>query len=181
MDFTPQAFKAILGQFATGVTVVTTCDGERRVGITVNAFTSLSLDPPLILICIERVTMMHDILSRAGVFAVNFLGEEQSDLSVCFATRSDRRYNQFCGASSSVAATGAPILDGTLGYVDCRIVDVFPGGDHSIFIGRVEALSNEDASDARASQGAEQDTGSRESGPLIYYRGGYSRLDGSPS
>lgn len=150
----------MLGRFATGVTVVTTCDGTRRAGMTVNAFTSVSLDPPLVLVCVERTTYIHDLLVRNGYYAVNILGAEQSELSDCFAGRSEYRYSEFCGISSHVAATGAPVFDDALAFIDCRIVNVFPGGDHSIFIGRVEAL------------------GSDERLPLLYYRGTYPRLKG---
>ena len=163
MGVTSEDFRAVLGRFATGVTVVTTCDGTRRAGMTVNAFTSVSLDPPLVLVCVERTTYIHDLLLRNGYYAVNFLGEEQSALSDCFAGRSDFRYSQFCNVPSHAVATGAPIFDDALAFIDCRIVNVFPGGDHSIFIGRVEAL------------------GSDERRPLLYYRSSYPRLEGSDS
>jgi flavin reductase (DIM6/NTAB) family NADH-FMN oxidoreductase RutF len=149
-------FRAVMGRFATGVTVVTTCKGTERHGITVNAFTSVSLDPPLVLICIDRTSHVHDILIESGVFAVNILAEEQQHLSDCFAGHSEYRFRDFCGATFHTATTGAPVLDGTLGYVDCRVVDVFPGGDHSIIVGRVETL----------------DTGASDD-PLLYYRSRY--------
>ncbi len=161
MGVTSEDFRAVLGCFATGVSVVTTCDGTRPAGMTVNAFTSVSLDPPLVLVCVERTTYIHDLLMKNGYYAVNILGEEQSELSNCFAGRSEYRYTEFCGVKSHMAATGAPVFDDALAFIDCRIVNVFPGGDHSIFIGRVEALG----SDARH--------------PLLYYRGAYSRLEGS--
>lgn len=159
MGSTPENFRAVLGRFATGVTVVTTCEGTRRAGITVNSFTSVSLDPPLVLICIERTAYVHDILARTGIYAVNVLTAEQRHLSECFASRSAERDETFCGLASHEAATGAPILDQTLAFVDCRVVAIYPGGDHSIFLGRVEALGGAEAS------------------PLLYYRGSYSRLD----
>lgn len=161
MGVTSEDFRATLGRFATGVSVVTTCDGDKPAGMTVNAFSSLSLDPPLVLVCIERTTYLHDLLTRNGYYAVNILGEEQSALSDCFAGRSDFRYTNFCDVKSHVVATGAPVFDDALAFIDCRIVNIFPGGDHSIFVGRVEAL------------------GSDERLPLLYYRGKYPRLDGS--
>lgn len=152
-------FRAVMGRFATGVTVVTTCNGPQRYGITVNAFCSVSLDPPLVLVCIERTSMVRDILARSGFFAVNLLSEAQQDLSTCFASNTDERHLNFCHADSHVEATGAPVLDDTLGYVDCRVVNIFPGGDHDIFIGQVEALG-----------------ASGDSRPLLYYRSRYRQL-----
>src|SRR5262245_32839032 len=83
------AFRAVMGRFATGVTVVATCDGSQRFGLTVNAFCSLSLDPPLVLVCIERTSRVHPLLLKSRIFAVNFLSEEQEHLSTCFAGNSD--------------------------------------------------------------------------------------------
>lgn len=158
-----QAFRAVMGRFATGVTVVTSCQGNYRYGITVNAFTSLSLDPPLVLICIERNSRVHQILLESRIFAVNLLSAEQEELSRCFASTSELRYNDFCEAPSHAESTGAPVLEGTLGFLDCRVVDVFPGGDHSIFVGHVEALSSVDASGGEPPE------------PLLYFRSRYLR------
>jgi flavin reductase (DIM6/NTAB) family NADH-FMN oxidoreductase RutF len=149
------AFRAVMGRFATGVTVVTTCDGPRRYGITVNAFCSVSLDPPLVLICIDHTSRVHDILAHAGFFAVNFLRSDQAHLSTCFATTTEERYANFCHAKSHPVATGAPVLDDSLGYADCRIVTCYPGGDHTIFLGQVEALAVGDGE------------------PLLYYHSRY--------
>src|SRR5215831_20820207 len=99
MDFTTADFKAVMGRFATGVTVVTTALGSQRAGITVNAFCSVSLDPPLVLICIEHGSYVHDALMESGVFAVNFLSRDQEDLSVCFAGNSEERHGNFCGVT----------------------------------------------------------------------------------
>ncbi|MEO7003467.1 MAG: flavin reductase family protein [Ktedonobacterales bacterium] len=153
------AFRAVLGRFATGVTVVTTSQEGQPVGITVNAFASLSLDPPLVLACIDRSSYVHDLLQRTGVFAANILAEDQLRLSNCFARRSEERLKGFCGATWHTAATGAPILDGVVGFVDCRVVGVYPGGDHSIFVGQVEALGGTDET------------------PLLYYRAKYTHME----
>jgi flavin reductase (DIM6/NTAB) family NADH-FMN oxidoreductase RutF len=157
MDFSHADFRKVLGRFASGVTVVTTCDGDQRFGITVNAFTSVSLDPPLILVCIEKKSYLHQVMLRNGYFAVNVLTEEQHALSTCFAGHSEARRN-FCNAPSHTAVTGAPVLDHSLGWLDCRIENVFPGGDHSIIVGRVHAL------------------GGSENRPLLYFRGKYPKL-----
>lgn len=155
MPVDTNTFRAVMGRFATGVTVVTTYQGARRVGITVNAFTSVSLDPPLVLICIDHASRVHDILLESGVFAVNMLSDDQEELSSCFAGTSEYRYASFCGAASHTEVTGAPVLDDSLGFVDCRVMDVYPGGDHSIIVGRVEAA------------------GGGEGKPLLYYRSQY--------
>ena len=160
MTVDTELFRAVMGRFATGVTVVTTSKGAERYGITVNAFCSVSLDPPLVLICIDRTSQVHDIVIESGIFAVNFLAEDQEHLSNCFAGHSEYRYREFCGATFHSGATGAPLLDGTLGYVDCRIADVYPAGDHSIIVGSVEALGT-----------------SVEDDPLLYYRSRYIHPD----
>jgi flavin reductase len=158
MNFTAADFKAVMGRFTTGVTVVTTARGSQRAGITVNAFCSVSLDPPLVLVCIERTAHIHDLLIEAGVFAVNLLAERQDEVARCFATSSDRRNEEFCDCETGVIQTGAPVLRDTLGFLDCVITDVFPGGDHSIVVGRVEAL------------------GAADRKPLAYYRSQYTDL-----
>lgn len=167
MSISTAEFRAVLGRFATGVTVATTAEGSQRAGITVNSFTSVSLDPPLVLICIERTAYIHEILVRTRVFAVSILAAEQRPLSDCFAGRTPQRDAEFCGVASHKEATGAPVLDEAAAFVDCRVVAVYPGGDHSIFLGSVEALG---------AQETRQETG--DDSPLLYYRGGYARLDG---
>jgi flavin reductase (DIM6/NTAB) family NADH-FMN oxidoreductase RutF len=148
-------FRAVMSRFATGVTVVTTCAGAERLGITVNAFCSVSLDPPLVLICVEQGSQVHDALIASGVFAVNFLSRDQENLSVCFAGHSEERFSNFCSVTSHTIATGAPIFDDSLGFVDCRIIATYPGGDHTIILGQVEAQEAYDGE------------------PLLYYRSHY--------
>jgi flavin reductase (DIM6/NTAB) family NADH-FMN oxidoreductase RutF len=148
-------FRTVMSRFATGVTVATTYLGGRRLGITVNAFASASLDPPLVLICLEKASHVHDAFVESGIFAVNFLTSEQEELSACFAGNSECRFDEFCRAASHTEATGAPVLDESLGFVDCRIEHVYDGGDHDILLGRVVALGH--------SQGK----------PLLYYRSQY--------
>lgn len=160
-SFSARDFKAVMGHFATGVTVVTTRLGAMRAGITVNAFCSLSLDPPLVLICIDHASRAHDVLIQAGIFAVNFLTDQQADLARCFAGPTEQRWENFCGCATHSVATGAPVFDESLGFVDCHLLDVFPGGDHSILVGRVEALE------------------AHEGEPLVYYRAHYGAPGGS--
>jgi flavin reductase (DIM6/NTAB) family NADH-FMN oxidoreductase RutF len=152
-------FRRVLGHFASGVSVVTTCHRERRAGITVNAFCSVSLDPPLVLVCIEHKNYAHDLVKEAGIFAVNILASDQADVSRCFASPSAEKYERFCGVTTHEVATGAPVFEHCAAFVDCRLVAVYPGGDHSIFLGQVVAL------------------GSSEEAPLLYYRSQYGRLD----
>jgi flavin reductase (DIM6/NTAB) family NADH-FMN oxidoreductase RutF len=158
MSVDPALFRQVMGRFATGVTVVTTCQGDRRAGITVNAFCSVSLDPPLVLICVEQRNYTHDLLIEAGCFAVNFLTSQQADVSRCFAAPGDEKLTTFCGAATHEEATGAPVFDECLAFVDCRVEAVYPGGDHSVIIGRVEALASSDAT------------------PLLYHQARYGRL-----
>jgi flavin reductase (DIM6/NTAB) family NADH-FMN oxidoreductase RutF len=155
MTVDSQAFRAVMGRFATGVAVVTTCEGSQRMGITVNAFCSVSLDPPLVLVCIERTSRLYEALLRSGIFAVNLLRDDQQQLSICFAGTSEERYRDFCSVSSHAEATSAPVFDESLGWADCRVVASYPGGDHTIFVGQVEAL------------------GAGTGEPLLYYRSNY--------
>jgi flavin reductase (DIM6/NTAB) family NADH-FMN oxidoreductase RutF len=159
MSVDPNAFRQVMGRFATGVTIVTTAHGAQRAGITVNAFCSVSLDPALVLVCIEHRNYAHDLITESGAFAVNFLSSEQADVSRCFASQGDAKLTDFCDVATHTVATGAPIFDECLAFVDCRVTAVYPGGDHSIIIGRVEAQGSSDAH------------------PLLYYRARYGRLE----
>ncbi len=155
MPVDSNTFRAALSRFATGITVVTTCRGTERLGITVNAFCSVSLDPPLVLACVDQSSRVHEALLESRIFAVNFLTEKQEDISTCFAGNSDFRYQEFCGVASHSVVTGAPVFDMSLAYVDCTLVDTYPGGDHTIFVGHVEAAGVGDGL------------------PLLYYRSAY--------
>lgn len=176
-------FKEVVGRFATGVTVVTTSSQGKVAGITVNTFCSVSLNPPLVLVCVDLISHTLQLIRESGVFAVNILSSEQDDLSRCFAGSSRERYEYFCRAPHREAATGAPILDGTLAFIDARVIAEYPGGDHAIFLGQVEALGT-DGKAAFASEDALQQAinglpGSEDEGektPLAYFRGKYRRL-----
>lgn len=159
MTVSDAEFKAVLGRFPTGVTVVTTCDGERPAGVTVNAFASVSLDPPLVLVCIDRRSHLHDMVTRSGFFAANILGAHQQEVSRRFAGQMGDRNERFRLTPYHEGVTGAPILEGTIAHVECRVSAVYPGGDHSIFLGEVIAL------------------GAVPGEPLIYYRARYGALD----
>ncbi|HLX59269.1 MAG TPA: flavin reductase family protein [Ktedonobacteraceae bacterium] len=184
-------FRQVMGQFATGVTVVTTATSEGLSGLTVNSFASVSLEPPLVLICIDLHSQTLPFLRASGYFAVNFLTNEQENLSRCFAITSVERHQHFCHAPYQVAATGSPILDGVLAFVDAHIVAEYPGGDHAIFLGEVEAMGTDGkaqflhaAGQARStltewSAGESDDTRELQQHtnvPLAYYRGQYRHL-----
>lgn len=192
MTIEKEFFRQVMGQFTTGVTVITTRSKDGLAGLTVNSFTSVSLEPPLVLICVDLYSTALPHIRASGNFAVNILTSEQEHLSRCFATTSTERYEHFCNASFHVASTGSPILDGTLAFIDSRIVAEYPGGDHVIFIGLVEAMgtngytasANED--DQRQSNLIELKIEESNSShnmnhnelkkPLAYYQGKYRHL-----
>lgn len=186
-------FRQVMGHFITGVTVVTTNSQGKLVGLTVNSFTSLSLNPPLVLVCVNNASNTLPLFRESKIFAVNFLTAEQVDISRGFAVPSKDRFDHFCHASYRVAATGAPILDNILAFVDTRLIAEYPGGDHVIFVGQVEAIgianrvafANKECSAHSTLVGyheyaADVGNGSapitEEASPLVYYRGQYRHL-----
>ena len=137
MPPTKDDFRKAMGRFATGVTVVTTgADGEVH-GMTANAVTSVSLEPMMLLLCVDKDADSHEILSRAGVFAVNILSDNQQEISNRFAIKDDAGTHSLDGVPHTIGMTGAPILEGALAYLDCRTVTEQEAGDHTIFIGEV--------------------------------------------
>lgn len=157
--FDAREFRRAMGLFATGVTVVA-AEAEGTVhGMTANAFTSVSLDPPLVLVCVNRPSVMADYLRKAGRFSVNFLREDQEAHSQFFA----RAKNAAEPAHAFVPWEGTPRLEPCLASVACSLDQVHEAGDHDIFIGRVEGLHF--AEDASA--------------PLLFFGGRYRRLDGA--
>ncbi len=188
-------FRKVMGQFATGVTIATTRSQAGIAGLTVNSFTSVSLNPLLVLICVDLRSQALPFFREGGVFAVNILSQEQEALSNGFAAQSEERYDHFCHASYHVAATGSPILDGNIGFIDARIIAEHPGGDHVIFLGQVEAMGYEGhtlfvsganselctlpelASETnQASSNGHSEAARAQSTPLLYYRGQYHHL-----
>lgn len=158
MAIRSEGFKAALSRFASGVTVVTTLTEKGLPhGITVSAFSSLSLDPPLVLICINKQAIAHGALLASGRFAVNVLAADQEHLSRHFATRPTVG-DQFRGISTSTGLSGMPLLDGALASIECTIVRMADGGDHTIFLGQVESSRVSDEP------------------PLLYFMGEYRRL-----
>jgi flavin reductase (DIM6/NTAB) family NADH-FMN oxidoreductase RutF len=152
-------FRKIMGHLATGITVVTTSVEGNLHGMTANAVTSVSLDPLLLLVCVDRRSHAHEQLLRASHFAINVLAEDQERLSRLFAERRPPEPGQLRGASYRLGPTGSPLLDNCLAYVECAVRERLPGGDHDVFVG--EALHGDVSRDAP---------------PLLYYRGGYRSL-----
>ncbi len=172
-------FRQVLGHFATGVTVVTTNSKGTISGLTVNAFCSVSLDPPLVLVCVDLNSNTLPLIREGKNFAVNVLSNKQEYLSRCFATPSIERYENFCHADYVTAVTGAPILEGTLAFVDAHVVAEYPGGDHVIFLGQVEAIGTASKAEFVQDTQPEQSTivshatDGEDTQPLGYYRGQY--------
>jgi len=156
MGIEASELRRVMGHFATGVTVVTTHDGNGRpYGFTANAVCSLSLVPPLVLVCVDKRAESHPAVARSRVFVVNILADEQEELSRRFAVSGGEK---FAGLNWRTGVTGAPILGDSLGYVECRVTADHDGGDHTIYVGEVES--------GTASLGR----------PLIFFRGNYHHL-----
>lgn len=149
----PKAFRQALGNYPTGVTVVTTqeADGSPR-GLTANSFTSVSLDPPLILVCLGKTTASHPVFMQSEHFAVNFLAEDQREVSGLFASKAPDKFAQ---AAWHAGPTGSPLIDGSVAWFDCAVHQRVDAGDHTILIGRV------------------LDMGQRTARPLGYCQGAY--------
>jgi flavin reductase (DIM6/NTAB) family NADH-FMN oxidoreductase RutF len=159
MAIESQELRRILGHFATGVTVITTKDDAGSpFGLTANAFTSLSLNPPLILICVDKGAQCYSCFVESNVFTVNFLHEDQEDISRRFATKGA---DKFAGLSWHEGSHGAAVLDGAIGHLECKIVQSYDGGDHTIIVGEVlHGVASHDR-------------------PLLFFRGKYHRMPNS--
>lgn len=150
-------FRAALGRFASGITVVTSRDAEGRdVGMTISAFCSVSLAPPLILVSVARNASMYQALAQAEHFAVNILADTQEPLSRRFSSKEADRFE---GIGFTRGRTGVALLDDVLCWIECRRVAMHEAGDHTLVVGETLAMQT---SDAR---------------PLLYYRGGYATLE----
>jgi flavin reductase (DIM6/NTAB) family NADH-FMN oxidoreductase RutF len=138
MPCDPVLFRQILGRFATGVTVVTVRHGEVQRGMTANAFSSVSLNPPLILVSVGKHADTHGLMMESDVFCVNILAEHHREWSDWWAGKAPRDQDQFANVAYSTKATGCPVLEGSLGYIDCKVWARYDGGDHTLFIGEVQ-------------------------------------------
>jgi len=156
MAFDSNKQRDIMGRFATGVTVVSTIVGENDTwGMTANAVTSLSLDPPLVLVAVQKETQTYEYLKISKCFAISILAKDQQVIADRFAFKGPK---DFSGLETKTALTGAPVLSESLGWIDCRLTDILPGGDHDIFVGEV----------------VDGDVGHGE--PLLFYSGNYTQL-----
>ena len=158
---TDKALRRIRGLFASGVTVVTTAHESRLHGLTVSAFSAVSLEPPLVLVCIGNEAAAQDIIAASGIFAVNILSDEQEFLSERFAARAPIVNERFEGVPYHIAATGAPILEGSIAWYDCRLAATYASGDHVIFVGEVVAVG----------------VGDESRRPLLYFANRYAGLE----
>lgn len=155
-----------MGHFVTGVTVVTTLEAEHPWGITVNALSSVSLEPALVMVALDRTRTVTPKLRAFGRYAVCILAEGQETLSDCFAgADSTPSRDEFCGAVWTPGPTGLPIIDGSIAWLECSVIDTISAGDHDLFIGSVDAL----------------DTPQEHPGPLLYYRRRYLRIEAAAS
>ncbi len=130
------AFKQVMGRWTTGVTIVTARAGDAIHGMTVSAFTEVSLEPPLVLVCADKSSNTHPLIAEGGVFAVNILARNQAALSDKFASKQDEHL-RFEGVDWSMAETGSPILPDTVAALDCRVHAAHESGDHVIYLGEV--------------------------------------------
>jgi flavin reductase (DIM6/NTAB) family NADH-FMN oxidoreductase RutF len=155
-------FRAAIGQFATGVTIVTTLDDDRAAGITVNAFASVSLEPALVMIALDHRRFLVPFMEASGRYAVNVLAEDQQWLSDCFSGANvTPNRDAFCGASWHPGQTGVPLIAGAIAALECRVVERIPLGDHLLFIGAVEAVGVPEP----------------DAPPLLYHRRRYLRIE----
>jgi flavin reductase (DIM6/NTAB) family NADH-FMN oxidoreductase RutF len=143
MTLDPETLRRAMRQWATGVTVVTAQLAGRRHGMTVNAFTSVSLEPPLVLVSLERATRTHGLVERSGVFGITILGEDQLGISERFAGRVSDLSDRFAGLETDTLVSGVPFIRGGLAYLDCRVVERHPAGTHTLFIGEVMAAQSD--------------------------------------
>lgn len=157
MCFSADDFRQALGSWASGVTIVTSREGDAIHGMTVSAFSSVSLDPPLVLVCADKTSDTHGLIAESGCFGVNVLTQEQEALSNRFAVKKDEHL-RFEGVDYSSAETGAPLFDEALVAIDCEVEAAHDAGDHVIYVGRVRAL--------RCNEGE----------PLLYFSGRYRAL-----
>jgi flavin reductase (DIM6/NTAB) family NADH-FMN oxidoreductase RutF len=148
MPINPDVFRRVLSQFATGITIVTTRAGDEIHGLTANSFCSVSLEPPLVLVCVDQKAHSHDLIKKGRNFAVNILKASQEALARRFATNNLPASERFAGIKFQTEATGAPVLQESLGWLDCKLVAAHPGGDHTIFVGEVLALGRHQGSEA---------------------------------
>lgn len=155
----PEAVRIHMRQWTSGVTIVSSAFGGIQHGMTVSSFTSLSLEPPLVLVSLSRLARTYHLVQASGVFAVTILGRDQQDVSERFAGRTPEDEDRFAGLDTFTLRTGAPLLAGGLAFFDCRVQYTHDFGDNTLFVGEVVAAD-----------------GSQTGEPLVYYDRDYRRL-----
>lgn len=159
MPINSAEFRQLMGHFATGVTVITTAHDGLLHGMTANAITSVSLNPLLLLVCIDHEAHAYQQVMQSGRFGVNILSADQEEISRLFAAKGEPEHGQLRGAAFHLGPHGTPVLEGCLAYLECEVADRCEGGDHTIFIGGV--LGGDVLRDAP---------------PLLFYQAGYRRI-----
>ncbi|RTY78745.1 flavin reductase [Pseudomonas veronii] len=155
LEIDPHAFRNVLGNFPTGVTIVTAAVGTRKVGVTANSFSSVSLSPPLISWCIDKRSSSYEVFNKASHFAVNILAADQSNLSGQFARHSE---DKFASIEHTHGAGGAPIFPECSAHLECELFNQIDAGDHYIILGKVVAFTDHDTT------------------PLVFHKGNYTSL-----
>lgn len=158
-EIDPRAFRSALGQFCTGITVITTMCDDGPVGFACQSFAALSLDPPLVLFCPTKVSRSWAAIESAGRFCVNVLHENQKDVSARFGSKES---DKFAGIDWEPSLLGSPIIGGSLAHIDCTVHSVLDGGDHFVVFGLVSSLSDVPKEKPR---------------PLLFYRGEYTGIE----
>ena len=158
MGVSPEKYKDALSRFPSGITVVTTASAGRLHGMTASSFASVSLRPPLILVVLDLTSQTRSLVLEAGTFAVNVLSEHQEEISRTFARREDKGFEDL---AHGFGTTGAPLLEGAIAWIECRVERVVDGGDHQIVVGEVVATKTAPGK------------------PLVYYERDYRRMDDS--
>jgi flavin reductase (DIM6/NTAB) family NADH-FMN oxidoreductase RutF len=133
----PDALRSVCGNFVTGVAVMTSGQGEEAAGTTVNSFTSVSLEPPLVLFCLHAGSRLRPVVQKYRAFAVNILSSQQEMLALAFACKQTSGLD---GVAHRTSVTGVPVLEDTLASLSCRVVNSFESGDHTVFVGEVVEL-----------------------------------------
>ncbi len=173
MPVDPEMLRAVMRHWPTGVAILTSRHGAQAHGMTVNSFTSISLEPPLVLACVERSVRTHGLIEQSRIFAISFLRDGQDWISDRFAGRETEINDRFEGLSTYTAVTGAPILADNLGHLDCVVNAAHPAGDHTSFVAEVVSAAVGSAWAKAGGDGHEHGG----PGPLLYFDRGYHHLE----
>jgi 3-hydroxy-9,10-secoandrosta-1,3,5(10)-triene-9,17-dione monooxygenase reductase component len=155
----PRTFRNVLGQFCTGITIITTVHEKVPIGFACQSFAALSLDPPLVLFCPTKVSRSWQAIEASGRFCVNMLHEEQRHISARFGSKEP---DKFAGIDWRPSELGSPVIEGALAHIDCTVDSVHDGGDHLVVFGAVHGMS---------------EVPKRKPRPLLFYRGEYTGIE----